>query len=167
MRREFVEHRGLHLVDALQRDLPALGSRRQVHRAGCQSIPRDVEERAVFGHCVECLERTTRRNPRDKSQAHNGRDRQRQGCRPLPLSHPMSAESPQAPPSATERHRALPTPEDRCPCLTTAKHGSDLALRHQSWAAKAVLRQRSGGRGPHYLVSLLASCRPHRIEPMS
>ena len=79
MRREFVEHRGLHLVDALQRDLPALGSRRQVHRAGCQSIPRDVEERAVFGHCVECLERTTRRNPRDKSQAHNERDRQRQG----------------------------------------------------------------------------------------
>ena len=31
---------------------------------------------------------------------------------------------------------------------------------------RAVLRQRSGGRGPHYLVSLLASCRLHRIEPM-
>jgi hypothetical protein len=52
MRRELVEHLGLHLVDVLQPDLPALGSGGQVHRAGCQPIPREVDQRTVFGHCV-------------------------------------------------------------------------------------------------------------------
>ena len=47
---------GLAIVTPLtergEPDLPALGSGGQVHRAGCQPIPREVDQRTVFGHCV-------------------------------------------------------------------------------------------------------------------
>ena len=118
MRRELVEHLGLHLVEVMQPDLPALGSGGQVHRAGCRPIPREVDQRtsapssviasSAAGAPLGGTPVTRAKLTTDEIDNVKAADRYRCLTRYLP----RATKRHQAPPSATKHHRVPPSAAD-------------------------------------------------------